>query len=173
MPEAPRSRVGSRSDRVPAFSRQQISAQKSKKISSVKPLSAYKGPVIIGGIAVYSFAAYCTYLYLSSNNPRTEGIKLNVPEDVSDRYHETAKNFDKEVDLSEKVMGLGWLRQNLVKQASGHVLEVSVGTGRNSKYYDLEKCRSLTMVDQSAEMIEIAKQKFKGMKHKNMLCQCQ
>ena len=158
MSEASRFRVGSQSTRAPNSGR----TQRAHKVLPVKPASARKGPVIIGGIAAYSFAAYCTYLYLSSNKLSSESLELNVPEDVSDRYHKSAKSFDKEVDLSEKLMGLGWLRQNLVRQASGHVLEVSVGTGRNSQYYDLKKCRSITMVDQSAEMIEIAKQKFKG-----------
>ena len=171
MSKPQRSRGGFQSDNVQAFNRHPISAQRSRQLPSVKPLLARRGPVFIGGIAVYSFAAYGTYLYLVSSKTGTEGLKLNIPEDVSDRYHKSAKNFDKEVDLAEKLMGLGWLRQNLIKQASGHVLEVSVGTGRNSQYYDLKKCRSLTMVDQSAEMIEIAKQKLKGIRCKDLRCQ--
>jgi methyltransferase OMS1, mitochondrial len=42
------------------------------------------------------------------------------------------------------------------------VLEVSVGTGRNLKYYPVEKCKSITLVDTSKEMVEEAKKKFKG-----------
>ena len=46
-------------------------------------------------------------------------------------------------------------------QATGNVLEISCGTGRNCTYYDLGKVRSLVFVDQSAEMIEIAKRKWR------------
>ena len=42
------------------------------------------------------------------------------------------------------------------------MLEVSVGTGRNLKYYPIEKCKSITLVDTSKEMIEETKKKFKG-----------
>lgn len=89
--------------------------------------------------------------------------ELVVPEDVSDRYNKLAKDFDNDVNFHEKLMGLGWLRQSLAKRASGHVLEVSVGTGRNAQYYNLKTCKSITMIDQSPEMMEIAREKFNGM----------
>lgn len=58
--------------------------------------------------------------------------------------------------------------------ARGDVLEVSCGTGRNMDYYELgerrglnekgraevQGCRSVTFVDLSPEMVEIARQKF-------------
>lgn len=44
----------------------------------------------------------------------------------------------------------------------GDVLEVSAGTGRNSGYYPLKKCNSITMVDTSTSMLEEARKKFKG-----------
>ena len=49
----------------------------------------------------------------------------------------------------------------MAREAKGHVLEVSAGTGRNSDYYRLKKCKSLTFVDSSGPMLEIAKEKFK------------
>lgn len=122
-----------------------------------------KGPWIIGGLAVYSFTAYGVFLYNSLNRIEEISQTLNVPEDVSDRYNNTAKDFDNEVNLTERIMGIGWLRKSMAKRASGDVLEVSVGTGRNMKYYKLKKCKSITMVDQSGEMIEIARQKFKAL----------
>ena len=128
-----------------------------------KSAPSRKGLLIIGGLALYCFTAYGTYLYFRFQKAKVEGTKLQVPQDVSDRYNDTAKHFDRDVDSTEKWMGIGWLRKSLAKRASGHVLEVSVGTGRNAQYYDLKKCKSITMVDQSAEMIEIAKKKFNGM----------
>ncbi|KAI9858210.1 MAG: hypothetical protein M1830_006349, partial [Pleopsidium flavum] len=58
-------------------------------------------------------------------------------------------------------MFLGRLRKSLAKRAHGDVLEVSVGTGRNTKYYDIRKCKRITMVDQSGEMVKIATEKFR------------
>ncbi|MCJ1399445.1 hypothetical protein MMC11_002647 [Xylographa trunciseda] len=130
------------------------------KVSSNKTYRARRGPLFVGGLAVYCVVCYGTYLYISlSNSSKTS--KIDIPEDVSDRYSHTARNFDSTVDTTEKLMGLGWLRRSLTSQATGHVLEVSVGTGRNVKYYDLTKCSTITFVDQSAEMIEIAREKFK------------
>ena len=59
--------------------------------------------------------------------------------DVSARYNETAATFDQEIDFTEWVIGMPRLRRQLAEEASGHVLEVSVGTGRNVAYLDLKK----------------------------------
>ncbi len=80
-----------------------------------------------------------------------------------DRYSRNAPAYDSEVELAEKAMWMGRLRRRLAQQASGDVLEVSVGTGRNARYYDLKRCRSVTMLDQSGEMVEVARGKFRGM----------
>ena len=122
---------------------------------------ARRGPLIVGGLAVYCVVFYGTYLYISLGNT-SKTSKTGIPEDVSDRYNYTARSFDRDVNTTEKLMGLGWLRRSLTKKACGHVLEVSVGTGRNVSYYDTTKCSSITFVDQSAEMMEIARKKFNG-----------
>lgn len=121
-----------------------------------------RGPLIIGGIAVYCFTLYGSYLYVSFKKAIDKSKDLVVPEDVSSRYNDTAKNYDNDVDRAERLMGLGWLRQRLARKAFGDVLEVSVGTGRNASYYDLGKCKSITMVDCSPEMVAIARKKFNG-----------
>ena len=119
---------------------------------------------------MYSFTAYGIYLYNTLNRIDETSRSLIVPEDVSDRYNKTAKEFDNEVSLTERFMGIGLLRKSLGKRASGDVLEVSVGTGRNMKYYNLKKCKSITMVDQSGEMIEIARQKFNDLYPRYRTC---
>jgi len=121
-----------------------------------------KGPWIVGGLAVYCFTAYGFFLYRVYSRSAEESSKLQIPEDVLDRYDRTARDYDNEVDFAEKAMWLGRLRNSLAKRAYGDVLEVSVGTGRNIKYYDIEKCKSITMVDQSGEMVKIATEKLKG-----------
>lgn len=117
---------------------------------------------IFAGFAVYSITGYLVYLYLNATSETAPNLVLTVPEDVSDRYNTTAGTFDRDIGNSEWIMGLLRLRKKLTKLASGNILEVSAGTGRNSSYYDLPSCKSITMVDQSPEMMEIARQKFKG-----------
>ncbi|KAH0541423.1 hypothetical protein FGG08_004113 [Glutinoglossum americanum] len=127
----------------------------------IPSMSSRKGIWFIGGIAAYAFTAYGTSLYRSYKLATIEGQKLDVPLDVSDRYDKIAKDFDSSVGLGEKVMGLTILRRWIGKMARGEVLEVSVGTGRNLMYYPMEKCKSITLVDTSREMIEETRRKFK------------
>lgn len=71
-------------------------------------------------------------------------------------------------------MRMGTKRRELIEMARGDVLEVSCGTGRNMEYYEFgerrgrdEKgrakvfgCRSVTFVDLSPQMVEVARGKF-------------
>ncbi|KAL1971218.1 hypothetical protein VTN77DRAFT_170 [Rasamsonia byssochlamydoides] len=128
----------------------------------------------IVGVSILALSTYCGYLYTSYRRDVDQARSLQVPEDVSDRYNQTARNYDAEVEMGERVMRLGKRRQELVRMARGDVLEVSCGTGRNMQYYLLgerrgvdekgkaaiQGCRSLTFVDLSPQMIEIAQKKF-------------
>ncbi|CAG8067406.1 unnamed protein product [Penicillium salamii] len=126
------------------------------------------------GITALTISTYCGYLYTSYRREVTNASKLNVPRDVSDRYNSTASTFDADVAISEKAMGLGKKRRDLVQMARGNVLEVSCGTGRNLPFYELGErrgtdkdgrasvlgCRSITFLDLSPQMIAITKEKF-------------
>lgn len=86
---------------------------------------------------------------------------LDVPADTSDRYNRNAYRFDSIIDGTERSLGIGKRRRELCAMAKGHVLEASVGTGRNMTYYPLTKgVKSVTMVDKSREMVEVARQKW-------------
>lgn len=89
--------------------------------------------------------------------------KIQPEVDLSAVYDEIAERFDSEVSVTERTACLGYLRRKLVKQAKGHVLEVSVGTGLNFKHYNLDACKSVTFLDQSGPMLEIAKKKWQHM----------
>ncbi|KAJ5158438.1 uncharacterized protein N7500_008089 [Penicillium coprophilum] len=126
------------------------------------------------GISALTISTYCGYLYASYTREVSKAQTLDVPRDVSDRYNTTAATFDADVELSEKAMGLGKKRRDLVRQARGNVLEVSCGTGRNLPFYELGErrgtdadgratvlgCRSVNFVDLSPQMVAIAKEKF-------------
>lgn len=126
------------------------------------------------GVSVLGISAYCGYLFASYRREVAQAQTLDIPSDVSDRYNHTAGTFDADVEMSEKLMRMGSKRKSLVRRARGDVLEVSCGTGRNLEYYQLgerrgldEKdrvgvrgCRSVTFIDLSPQMVEIARQKF-------------
>ena len=114
------------------------------------------------GLGVFACTAYGTYLYESYQRAVSASQSLSVPLDVSDRYDETAESFDRDVHRTEKYTGMLYLRKQLARKARGDELEVSAGTGRNLGYYDLARCRSLTLVDLNQKMLEKAGDKFQG-----------
>ncbi|CAJ1361623.1 unnamed protein product, partial [Effrenium voratum] len=65
-----------------------------------------------------------------------------------------AKRWDVLVRSDEFLAGIGRLRRRLVQRASGDVLEVAVGSGRNFAYYNAGKVSSITAVDFSRAMLE-------------------
>lgn len=126
------------------------------------------------GAGAFLFSAYGSYLYASYVKTVAASRTLSVPADVTDRYDRTASGYDAEVDGAEWLMRLGHRRRELVARAKGHVLEVAVGTGRNMGFYEIGErrgvdedgraavrgVRSVTFVDRSAAMVDIARQKF-------------
>ena len=121
-----------------------------------------KTPLVVGAIVAYSVTAYGTYLYHSYRHAIASAKDIDVPEDVSHRYDVTAPTFDADVQTTELVLGIDRRRDELVKKARGHVLEVSVGTGRTMRYYAEDAVRSFTFVDKSGPMMELAKKQFGG-----------
>ena len=116
---------------------------------------------MIGGILAFTFSASATHLYVSTAKAPSSDPSLPAQDaDVSDRYNNTAGTFDHHVESYEQFSFINYRRKVLARQATGHVLEVSAGTGRNANFYNLKKCKSLTFVDSSGPMLDIARKKF-------------
>ena len=99
---------------------------------------ALKPSYIAAGLAVYAITAYMVY-DVNVTNKRPGKVELPSQDaDVSSIYDSTARSFDNCVTWSEFLGGVNGQRWYLARQAKGHVLEVSVGTGRNAKYYNLD-----------------------------------
>jgi ubiquinone/menaquinone biosynthesis C-methylase UbiE len=77
-------------------------------------------------------------------------------QEISEKYDRFARWYDF-VEGIPDLLGVRRLRQRLLQQASGKVLEVAVGTGKNLPYYK-EGCR-ITAVDVSREMLEFARKR--------------
>lgn len=113
---------------------------------------------------------YCTMTYISYRRAVERAKTLDLPQnaDVSSRWLDLSRDFDDEVDWSEKLARLHKKRAKLCTQAHGNVLEVSCGTGRNMRFYDMRPLRqprdtrikSLFFNDQSEIMVYQAEKKY-------------
>ena len=76
--------------------------------------------------------------------------------EISEKYDRFARWYDL-VEGVPDLLGVRKLRRQLLRQASGKVLEVAVGTGMNLTYYPAG-CRIMAL-DVSREMLNIARQR--------------
>lgn len=100
---------------------------------------------------------YGVMLYVSLTR---EGDFKDLPADLTDRFDKEAEGYDEKVDTSESLLLLTSKRKKLTKLARGHVLEVAVGTGRNIPYYNTKQCATVTLLDSSAPMLDVARRKW-------------
>ena len=77
-------------------------------------------------------------------------------QEIRRNYDAFAPKFDLAEGLPE-LLGVKNLRRRLLERASGAVLEVGVGTGKNLRYYPA-RCR-ITAVDLSQGMLKIARRR--------------
>ncbi|KIW23774.1 uncharacterized protein PV07_11951 [Cladophialophora immunda] len=124
----------------------------------------------------FLLSTYVAYTYMSYARSVKEYENLDLPQnaDVSSRWLDSSRNFDDEVELSEKMMGLRSKREELCREARGNVLEVSAGTGRNMELYRLDplvtpedrRVESLVFNDLSDTMLSQAQKKFEKLQEK-------
>jgi len=69
-------------------------------------------------------------------------------------------SVDADLEWDEYWSGITKRRKELVRMASGEVLESAVGTGRNVGLYDAKKVKGLTMVDQSRVLLDVCREKW-------------
>jgi ubiquinone/menaquinone biosynthesis C-methylase UbiE len=77
-------------------------------------------------------------------------------QEISQKYDRFARWYDW-VEGVPDLLGMSRLRRKLLKRASGKVLEIAVGTGRNLKFYSSD-CR-ITALDVSNEMLSVARER--------------
>ena len=76
---------------------------------------------------------------------------------IRQQYDQAAPWYDRQLSRVEGLMGIARLRRNLLRKATGNVLEIAVGTGRNFSCYPAA-C-TITGVDPSTEMLEHARKR--------------
>ena len=73
-------------------------------------------------------------------------------------FNQLAPKYDQEIEKDEATSGIADLRKAMAAQASGKVLEVAGGTGRNLRYYG-SNVKSLLITDYSEAMLTVAARK--------------
>eukprot|EP00803_Ostreobium_quekettii_P007366 evm.model.scf_89.3 EVM.evm.TU.scf_89.3 scf_89:6364-8197(-) len=119
----------------------------------------------VAGAAVYAGAAYGALVLCSTKATQDEGISLEgdgcLGSSVGGVFDRLASQYDGNIAWDEAVMGISLMRWWLMKDIKGDVLEISSGTGRNLPYYTISQLRSLTLLDTSQNMLDLAKKKYK------------
>lgn len=77
-------------------------------------------------------------------------------EEIKRKYNGFASRYTT-MERVQELLGMGRLRQRLLRRASGEVLEVACGTGANFPHYPLE-C-AITAIDVSPGMMNVAEQR--------------
>ncbi len=75
---------------------------------------------------------------------------------IRQTYNRIARWYDLMEGIPE-ILGVRRLRRELLQRASGKVLEVAAGTGKNFRYYP--RASSIMAVDISSAMLEIARRR--------------
>ncbi|KAM7192512.1 hypothetical protein V8F20_008848 [Naviculisporaceae sp. PSN 640] len=112
-------------------------------------------PLIFAGAAAFCIALYTSLLITKLTKAgdactvHGDATPTGLPQDLTsalaspnqesldpEKLRQTAEDFDRDLNLPERLSGVRRLRKNLAARAKGHVLEVSIGTGRNLSFYD-------------------------------------
>lgn len=107
---------------------------------------------IAGGLATYCVGTYAAYEYFRPVPP------LPSCKDRCCTFNQLAPNYDKEIEKDESTSGIMDMRKAMIAQASGSVLEVAGGTGRNLSFYG-DGVKSLLITDYSESMLQVAARK--------------
>jgi ubiquinone/menaquinone biosynthesis C-methylase UbiE len=87
---------------------------------------------------------------------RNAGSASTLKEEIRQKYEKLARWYDLMEAITES-LGVRRLRRDLLRRASGRVLEVAAGTGKNFRYYP-RTCQ-VTAVDFSPAMQEIGRRR--------------
>lgn len=85
--------------------------------------------------------------------PNSEKLKVN---ELQSAYDEIAAQYEKRIWFDQHILGVARQRKQLMSKAHGKILDVACGTGLNFPHFAPES--SITGIDLSHEMLEIARQ---------------
>ena len=106
----------------------------------------------------------------AATTPEQSASPSPLSSDIATAYDRPgfAETFDSETAFHERLWGILGMRQRLAERATGRVIEVGAGTGRNTGFYQLAQCESITLLDQSGAMLDVARKKWEGVREKKI-----
>jgi len=108
----------------------------------------------IAGLGGFWAVAQITALGVNRGVSRKSESDFPSEQERKDLFSKMASTWDATVRWDEFTSGISRWRRQLIGRASGDVLEVAVGTGRNLEYYNPNTVKSITAVDFSRKMLE-------------------
>mmetsp|Transcript_37052 Transcript_37052/g.82323 ORF Transcript_37052/g.82323 Transcript_37052/m.82323 type:complete len:255 (+) Transcript_37052:22-786(+) len=92
------------------------------------------------------------------------GLILSVADMSATPYDQYSPSYDKlNGGSATKYLGIDEMRQRAGEYTQGDVLELAVGTGLQTAYYDWNRVRSFTGIDNSQGMLDEARQRLNGL----------
>ncbi|EPT29169.1 methyltransferase domain-containing protein [Toxoplasma gondii TgCatPRC2] len=117
----------------------------------------------LGLAGATAFGGACFLFYVFSKKPPPQS---SFPSEQERKaiFDKNAVTWDGGIGLDEALLGIRSLRKQLVTRAQGDVLEVAAGTGRNFRFYDPAKVKSLVVTDFSRLMLRKALEKKEALR---------
>jgi methyltransferase OMS1, mitochondrial len=124
--------------------------------------------VAAGGI-VYTCSSLAVYKFMTQGSDEMSQVREETKDGFSfvqdpqrnRTFQKVAEFYDSQIGRDEAVMGINWLRWMLLRShATGTVLEVGAGTGRNLSFYPNAVDR-VVLADASDRMLMQAKTKLR------------
>ena len=119
---------------------------------------------------LYGGTTYAVYSYVSAHKLPTAPATSDASAPASApgsgsgpcqcAFDVIAGQYDTVVGSEEWSMGYPLLRKWVLNHASGDVLEISAGTGRNLPHYSMGALRSLTICDLSEPMLQVGQKAY-------------
>jgi methyltransferase OMS1 len=127
------------------------------KFSFFSKMAKTKIPLIIASLGLYSTCTFAGYhAYRIYKMPVISNCHL--PENQKSKSFDfIASTYDEKINMDEWILGMYSKRKKLLSLASGNVLEVSAGTGRNLEFYNTPT----VLIDNCEEMLKMSLPKAK------------
>lgn len=152
-------RLGQRFDR---FSNDINNTKWKRRVASLCFIGIYAA----AGLAGWQYLQDTKYKAIGAPNPYVKSDEeSNEPHavaahDTTPVYDQLATDYDSKIWIEELTGYVWWMRRKLAKNVIGDALEVACGTGRNIGWLRPGQLRSITFLDSSRPMLELARDKF-------------
>lgn len=158
-PPAGLRRMGERFDQ---FSYSVNNTKWKRRLASI----CFMGIYTAAGLAGWQYLQDTKYKAIGAPNPYNsskaeKNENQTVPaHDTTPVYDQLATDYDSKIWMEELMGYIWWMRRKVASKITGDALEVACGTGRNIGWLRPKQLHSITFLDSSRPMLELARDKF-------------